>query len=86
MIVEEATRWRDTPHASENLGAYLDKIKTIVDESRQLPETYHSFIQLNPIKNDLNTKAQNKIRQDAAKNNQMLRNKLAKQQQMQKEL
>ena len=44
LLVDEATRWRDTPHASEFLGQYLDKIKGIVDESRQLPETYDHFI------------------------------------------
>lgn len=34
LLVDEASRWRDTQHASENLAAYLDKIKLIVDESR----------------------------------------------------
>ena len=68
LLVNEAARWRDTEHASENLGAYLDKIKMIVDESRQLPETYERFKQKYPVKNDLNLKAQEKIKQDAAKN------------------
>lgn len=86
LIVDEASRWRHTPYASDNLGAYLDKIKTIVDESRQLPETYERFIADNPVAADLNGKAQAKIKQDAAKNNQILKNKLAKQQQMQKQL
>ena len=79
LIVDEATRWRDTQHASENLGAYLDKIKMIVDESRQLPETYDRFMADNPVKSDLNLKAKTKIKQDAEKNNQILKNKLAKQ-------
>jgi len=82
LLVDEATRWRNTQYASENLGNYLDKIKMIVDESRELPETYEHFIQDNPVKQDLNLKAQTKIKQDAAKNTQILKNKLAKQQQI----
>jgi len=62
LLVDEATRWRDTQHASENLGAYLDKIKVIVDESRQLPETYDRFMQDNPVQQDLNLKALAKIK------------------------
>jgi len=69
IIVDEANRWRHLPFATDNLGAYLDKIKAIVDESRQLPETYERFIADNPVASDLNTKAQTKIKQDAAKNN-----------------
>ena len=80
MLVDEATRWRDTKYASENLGSYLDKIKMVVDDSRQLPETYSRFIQENPIKEDLNQKAKNKIKSDINKNNQLLKNKLAKEQ------
>ena len=78
LIVDEATRWRDTQHASENLSAYLDKIKMIVDESRQLPETYERFMSDNPVKSDLNLKAKTKIKQDSDKNSQILKNKLAK--------
>lgn len=44
LLVDEASKWRDTEFASEHLSEYLDKIKTIVEESRQLPETYESFI------------------------------------------
>lgn len=44
LLVDEASKWRDTEFASEHLSAYLDKIKTIVEESRQLPETYDSFM------------------------------------------
>ena len=34
LIVDEATKYRNTEFASEHLGAYLDKIQQIVDESR----------------------------------------------------
>ena len=34
LLIDEATRWRDTEHASDNLGQYLDKIKNIVDDGR----------------------------------------------------
>ena len=78
LIVDEATKWRNTKYASENLGAHLDKIKIIVEESRQLPETYESFTLNYPIKTDLNQKAQEKIKQELLKSQQILKNKLAK--------
>lgn len=85
LIFEEASRWRHSPYASDHLNSYLDKIKLIVDESRQLPETYENFVAENPVKADLNLIAQTKVKQDAAKNNAILKNKLAKQQQMMKQ-
>ena len=54
LLIDEASRWRDTEHASENLGRYLDKINAIVDDSRQVSETYEQFIAANPIQQDLN--------------------------------
>ena len=44
LIIDEATKWRDTEHASDSLNAYLDKINQLVEDSRQLPETYETFI------------------------------------------
>ena len=82
LLVDEATRWRDTKYASENLGAYLDKIKMVVDESRQIPESYGGFILKNPIKDDLNQKARAKIKAEINK----LQSKLAKESQMKKQM
>lgn len=68
LLIDEAARYRDTEFASDQLAANLDKIKTIIDECHQLPETYERFVMNNPIKNDLNLKVQAKLAQDAAKN------------------
>lgn len=62
LLIDEASRWRDTEHASENLAQYLDKIQAIVDDGRQLPENYEAFIVNNPINTDLNQKADVKIK------------------------
>jgi hypothetical protein len=34
LLIDEASRWRDTDQASENLSQYLDKIQAIVDDGR----------------------------------------------------
>lgn len=67
LIIEEATKWRHTKYASDQLGMHLDKIKMIVEESRQLPETYSNFMKNHSVKQDLNHKAQEKIKQDLIK-------------------
>lgn len=80
LIIDEATKWRDTEHASDSLNAYLDKINQLVEDSRQLPETYETFVSKTQIKRDLNDKVEAKIKQDQLlKQKQELKNSLEKQ-------
>jgi len=67
LVIEEAMKYRNTKYASDMLGANLDKIQMIITESRQLPETYINFIKNHKIKQDLNQKAQEKIKHQLIK-------------------
>jgi hypothetical protein len=52
-IIEEATKWLNTPNASENLESYLDKIREIEKDSQFIPDSYESF-KRDYLKYDLN--------------------------------
>ena len=53
-IIEEASRWVNTEHASEKLREHLDKIKQIENDSSSLPDSYDNFVKRKHLDFDLN--------------------------------
>ena len=69
-LIEEASKYKNTPHASEQLGQYLDKIKDIEDESKILPQKYETFLRSYKRTFDLNEGARRKMKMEEEKRNQ----------------
>lgn len=74
LLTDEASKYRSS---AEGLDQHLAKIETIIEQGRQLPERYESFMAKVKVKEDLNIKAAEEIRKEKL----LLQQKLAKQQQ-----
>ena len=53
-IIEEASRWVETNHASKVLAEHLEKIKQIEQDSQFLPDSYKNFHKMKYLEFDLN--------------------------------
>lgn len=53
-IIEEASRWVETNHASKVLAEHLEKIKQIEQDSQFLPDSYENFHKMKYLEFDLN--------------------------------
>ena len=58
-LIEEASKFKGTRWASENLGSFLDKIREIEEESRFVPQSYDSFVKTYKRDFDFNLQAAN---------------------------